>query len=127
MPVQGDRDMLRRALSNLIANAIRHTPAGGTIAIRLCSKANDRTYLEVINSGSVIPPEHLPRIFDRFYRVDESRQRQNEGGGLGLAIVKSIVEVHEGTVEVVSEAGFTTFTITLPTKLLLTRKATRNK
>jgi two-component system heavy metal sensor histidine kinase CusS len=76
--------------------------------------ANGLVCLEITNPGLTIPPEHLPRIFDRFYRVDQSRQRQHEGGGLGLSIVKSIIEVHDGKVAVVSDNGLTTFTVVLP-------------
>lgn len=115
-PVQGDRDMLRRAVSNLLVNAIRHTPADGQVLVRLSTRADGFTYLEVQNSGSYIKPEHLTHVFDRFYRVDQSRQRQSEGGGLGLAIVKSIIEVHEGMVTVSSDSKGTIFTLALPTQ-----------
>ncbi len=66
------------------------------------------------NPGDTIPPEHLPRLFDRFYRVDPSRQRSSGGTGLGLAITKSIVAAHGGTIGAISEAGLTRFEITLP-------------
>ena len=112
--IQGDRAMLRRALSNLLSNAIRHTPVGRSVLIRLDSSGEGRALLSVQNPGPEIPAEHLLRIFDRFYRVDPSRQRQSEGAGLGLAIVKSIVEAHEGNIEVISERGVTRFTINLP-------------
>jgi two-component system heavy metal sensor histidine kinase CusS len=113
-PLAGDRLMLRRALSNLLANAIHHTSAGNPIRVRL---ASDRGEIRVIveNPGPEIPPEHLPRLFDRFYRVDPARQRgeegSGEGAGLGLAIVKSIVEAHGGSVRVVSAMGLTQFQI----------------
>jgi two-component system heavy metal sensor histidine kinase CusS len=112
--VQGDRAMLRRAISNLLSNAIQHTPAGGSVVVILSSMANGFTSLAITNPGATIPPEHLPRIFDRFYRVDQSRQRQHESGGLGLAIVKSIIELHDGKVGVTSANGLTTFTVVLP-------------
>jgi two-component system heavy metal sensor histidine kinase CusS len=83
--------MLRRALANLLANAIRHTPAGGSIRVGIAATDNATT-LEIENSGEPIPPEHLSRIFDRFYRADPSRHRINEGAGLGLAITRSIVQ-----------------------------------
>lgn len=111
---QGDRSMLRRALSNLLSNAISHTPAGGKVSIRLSSTAIDRVQISVQNSGKGIPAEHQSRVFDRFYRIDPSRQRQREGVGLGLAIVKSIIEIHGGQVDARSNDGLTTFTITLP-------------
>lgn len=107
-----DRAMLRRALSNLISNAIRHTPSGGRIFVQLGRSASGETQLSIQNPGDGIPPEHLPRIFDRFYRIDPSRQHHNVG--LGLATVKSIVEAHAGTIEVTSGQGKTTFTISIP-------------
>ena len=112
--IQGDRAMLRRALSNLLSNALRHTPAGARVLLRLDSSGEGRALLSVQNPGPEIPAEHLPRIFDRFYRVDPSRQRQSEGAGLGLAIVKSIAEAHEGDINVTSERDITRFTISLP-------------
>lgn len=112
--VQGDRAMLRRALSNLLSNALRHTPEGGRVLIRLASSGEGGALLSVQNPGPEIPAEHLPRIFDRFYRIDPSRQRQSEGAGLGLAIVKSIVGAHEGDINVTSARGITRFTISLP-------------
>lgn len=112
--VTGDRLMLRRALSNLLSNAIRHTPTGQTVRVTLESSTRDGVGIIVENPGAPIPPEHLPRLFDRFYRVDPSRQRSGEGTGLGLAIVKSIVDVHGGRVEVKAIDDYTTFRITLP-------------
>jgi len=110
----GDRLMLRRALSNLISNAIRHTPPGQTMRVFLQSDA-DKAILSVENPGTKIPEEHLPRLFDRFYRVDPSRQRKGDGAGLGLAIVKSIVSAHGGSISVTSTNEATRFRITLPT------------
>jgi len=112
--VSGDRLMLRRALSNLISNAIRHTPPGQTVRVLLESCADEST-LSVENPGTKIPEEHLPRLFDRFYRVDPSRQRKGDGAGLGLAIVKSIVSAHGGSISVTSTNEATRFQITLPT------------
>jgi two-component system heavy metal sensor histidine kinase CusS len=114
LAVNGDRAMMRRAISNLLSNAIRHTPAGERIRIHLSTAANDTASLSVINPGSTIPAEHLPRVFDRFYRADPSRARQSEGAGLGLAIVRSIVEAHGGRVEAISDQHVTTFTLYLP-------------
>ncbi len=111
--VSGDRLMLRRALSNLLSNAIRHTPAGQTVWVKLESGLRDEIGIAVENPGAPIPTEHLPRLFDRFYRVDPSRQRGGEGTGLGLAIVKSIVDAHGGRIEVESTDVCTTFRITL--------------
>lgn len=110
---QGDRLMLRRALSNLLANAIRHTPKGSGVVV-LLGQESDGVTIAVRNPGIPIPPEHLPRLFDRFYRVDPARQRSGEGAGLGLAIVKSIVEMHRGKVAAKSDESGTEFRIGLP-------------
>jgi two-component system heavy metal sensor histidine kinase CusS len=112
--VTGDRLMLRRALSNLISNAIRHTPQGQTVKISFDSY-EDKAIVSVENPGMEIPAEHLPKLFDRFYRVDPSRQRKGDGAGLGLAIVKSIVEAHGGSISVSSSNKATRFQISLPT------------
>lgn len=112
--VQGDRLMLRRALSNLLSNAIRHTPKGGAVKVLIDQPSPGKTRLTVENSGMAIPSEHLPRLFDRFYRVDPSRQKASDGAGLGLAITKSIVEAHKGTIRAFSSHGSTRFEITFP-------------
>jgi two-component system heavy metal sensor histidine kinase CusS len=101
--VFGDKLMLRRALANLISNAIRHTPVGGRIRIRI-DVENGNTILAVENSGEPIPAEHLSRIFDRFYRADPSRHSSGEGAGLGLAITRSIIRAHGGEIYVKSGA-----------------------
>ena len=111
--VIGDKAMLRRALSNLLSNAVRHTPEGGSVAIRLRADAGCVS-VAVSNEGAPIAAEHLERIFERFYRVDPSRQRGAEGAGLGLAIVQSIVALHGGQVRARSEGGTTTFEMQLP-------------
>lgn len=113
--VPGDRTMLQRAIGNLVSNAIRYTPAGESVRVELGTTRDGGTSVIVENPGPDIPPEHLPKLFDRFYRVDPSRQR--DGGnttGLGLAIVKSIVEAHGGGVTVVSDGGRTRFQLRLP-------------
>ncbi len=110
----GDRRMLRRALSNLLSNAIRHSPPGATIRVNLNVTETGETRISIANPGPTIPAEHLPRLFDRFYRIDRSRQQSDEGVGLGLAIVKSIVNAHDGRIDVVSDNGCTQFVITLP-------------
>lgn len=114
--IRADRDMLLRAVSNLLSNAIRHTPNGGQVTVRV-EIEEQHIRLSVSNPGNLIPAEHLSKIFDRFYRVDASRQRDNQGGGLGLglAITKSIVELHKGSIGVHSDSGATTFTLSLPT------------
>jgi len=111
--VPGDRLMLRRALSNLISNAIRHTPPGHTVQVSLAGHG-DTVTVAVENPGTDIPSEHLPRLFDRFYRVDPSRQRKGAGAGLGLAIVKSIVDAHRGSITVTSSDQRTRFQLTFP-------------
>ncbi len=109
----GDRALIRRALSNLLSNAIRHTPAGQAVLVRLSS---DPAFvgLAVSNPGETIAASHLPKLFDRFYRVDPARQRDGDNVGLGLAIVKSIVEAHGGSVSARSAAGITEFRVTVP-------------
>lgn len=112
--VTGDRLMLRRAISNLLSNAIRHTPNGGTIAIKITHDPEGSTILTVENTGQPISPEHLPRLFDRFYRVDSSRFRTTENAGLGLAITRSILQAHGGDISARSEDGLTSFVLRLP-------------
>lgn len=111
--ITGDRAMLRRVLSNLLSNAIRFTPSGEAITVKV-SETNPLVKLSVENPGSEIPAVHLPRLFDRFYRVDPSRKRESEGAGLGLAIVRAIIEAHGGTIEVISEHGVTCFAMWFP-------------
>lgn len=110
---QGDRLMLRRALSNLLSNALRYTPRGKSVTVTLAPR-DTRLDVAVQNPGAEIPAQHLPHLFDRFYRVDPARQHLSDGAGLGLAIVKSIVAAHGGTVSVDSGAGLTRFTLSLP-------------
>jgi signal transduction histidine kinase len=116
--IMGDVDRLKQLLLNLISNAIKYTPDGGTVDVSL-SKNNGWAYLSVADTGTGIPAEDLPYIFDRFYRVDKARARAQSGqggAGLGLAIAKWIAQAHGGDIDVVSKVGEgTTFTITLPT------------
>ena len=112
--LQGDRLMLRRALSNLLSNAVRHTPAGRSVTVQIDHRKDGIVSIVVSNPGTPIPTQHLDKLFDRFYRTDPSRQRSSEGAGLGLAIVKSIVDAHGGTLAVTSNAISTRFKITLP-------------
>ena len=112
--MRGDRAQLALLLSNLIDNALRHTPAQGTVHVRL-DPAEGRAVLQVADTGEGIPAGELPRVFERFYRVDKARARQTGGTGLGLAIVRHVAEAHGGTVRVDSElARGTTFTVSLP-------------
>lgn len=112
--LQGDRLMLRRALGNLLSNALHHTPRGGTIRVSIGSSAAGKLCMSVENPGKTIPPAHLPRLFDRFYRVDASRHRVHEGAGLGLAITKSIIKAHGGEITVRSAEGMTSFDASFP-------------
>lgn len=112
---EGDPQMFRRAISNLISNALRYTPEGKAITVSIREQENDFE-LVIENPGTPIPEEHLPRLFDRFYRVDPSRQRKSEGSGIGLAIVKSIVTAHHGKVRVESDAVSTRFILSVPRK-----------
>ena len=96
-PAWADPDMLMRVFSNLCDNALRHTPAGGTVVIEARQQRN-LLEVAVTDSGKGIPPEALARVFDRFYRADTSRQVRTGGSGLGLTIVRAIVEAHGGTI-----------------------------
>lgn len=111
--VAGDRLMLERAIANLLSNAVRHTPRGGQIRLELSASA-ETVVIAVVNPGPAIPPEHLPRLFDRFYRVDPGQRADGMHTGLGLAIVKSITEAHGGSVRVESVPGMTRFELRLP-------------
>ena len=111
--VSADRLMLRRALGNLLSNAVRHSAANATLRVNI-SASPDAVTIRMENTGDTIPQEYLERVFDRFFRVDPSRQRSTEGTGLGLAITKSIIVAHGGTISVASIGAVTTFTIRLP-------------
>jgi heavy metal sensor kinase len=114
--VMGDASLLTQLLVNLLENAVRHTPAGGQIALSASrAPTTGEVVLTVADSGEGIALEHLPRLFDRFYRVDSARSRGTGGFGLGLAICQWIVQAHRGTIAVESTAGVgTTFKIRLP-------------
>jgi two-component system heavy metal sensor histidine kinase CusS len=107
----GDRLMMRRAFSNLLSNAIRHTTNGQQIHIDIQNVEPQQIRLRMDNPGEPISQEHLSRIFDRFYRADPSRQRNTDGAGLGLAITRSIIESHGGKISAASEAGIVRFEI----------------
>jgi len=113
-PVSGPYGHLRRVLDNLISNAVKFTPEGGTITLRLRQEGK-QVILEISDTGIGLPADQLERIFERFYQVDGSIKRKYGGMGLGLALVKEIVEVYGGCVTVESQVGEgTTFTIRLP-------------
>jgi signal transduction histidine kinase len=113
--LKADAGRLEQILRNLVSNARRHTPEGGRIDIR-ATREGGRLRLAVADTGSGIPAEHLPHVFDRFYRADPSRGRATGGAGLGLAIVRRLVEAHGGTVAAVSdgEGRGTTVTVSIP-------------
>ena len=112
--LEGNHHLLEQALINLLENAIRYSDSGSPIVLRAQRKL-DEVELSVVDSGSGIPADHLPRLFERFYRVDSGRSRDQGGTGLGLAIVKHIALIHGGVAGVESKPGFgSTFFITLP-------------
>ncbi len=112
--ILGDSEMLKMAVKNLIENAILYSDAGGQVGVGL--RADDGlAQISVTDNGVGIDPEHLERIFERFYRADPSRSRETGGTGLGLAIVKHVAQNHRGDVQVFSKPGFgSTFTMRLP-------------
>ncbi len=102
--IRGSRDELRSAFGNLVSNAIRYTPDGGCITLRW-RVADDGARFEVEDTGIGVAPEHIPRLTERFYRVDKSRSRETGGTGLGLAIVKHVLLRHQGQLDVQSQLG----------------------
>jgi len=115
-PVLADEDRLTQVLTNLLANALAYTPVGGDVTVSV-ARAGDEVRVSVTDSGVGIPPEHLPYIFDRFYRVDKSRSRGAGGGsGIGLTIARRLVEAHGGRIwaESTGENTGSVFTFTLP-------------
>jgi len=113
--LEGDEDRLRQALRNLIANAMHHTPPKGEVSVRV-QALDGWVEVQVRDTGDGIAPEHLPHVFERFYRADPSRARESGGTGLGLAIVDQIVRVHGGTVSASSDGlgQGATFTLRFP-------------
>ena len=113
--VLGEPDRLRQMVANLVENAARYTPAGGRVTVSVKAAGTDWALVEIADNGIGIPAEHLPRIFDRFYRVDPARGRATGGTGLGLSIVKLVAESHGGSVSVESTPGQgSRFTVRLP-------------
>jgi two-component system phosphate regulon sensor histidine kinase PhoR len=121
--IEADEDRLRQILINLLSNGISYTPDGGKVKVKIeplhSSTDRDDDYervrLTISDSGIGIPKKDLPRIFERFYRVDKARSRISGGTGLGLSIVKHLVDLHKGTIQVESEVGIgTKFLIDLP-------------
>ena len=113
LPARANADQLAQVLANLLSNAARYTPAGGTVTIRAERRPAD-LLVSIENSGEGIPPEDLDRVFERFYRVEKSRDRARGGAGIGLAIVKQLVESAGGRVGAESASGTTRFWFSLP-------------
>ena len=113
--VVGNEDHLYRLILNLAMNAIQYTPTGGTVLL-LLDRDDTSAILQVRDTGMGIAPQHLPRIFDRFYRVNSDRSRRTGGSGLGLSIAQAIAQAHRGTIQVQSQVGQgSLFTVHLPT------------
>src|SRR5690606_10225810 len=114
--IEGEKDRIQQIVLNLLSNAIAYTPEGGEISINLIEEEKDVKLL-ISDTGIGIAQKELPRIFERFYRVEKARSRSSGGTGLGLAIVKHLVDSHNGKIEVNSVEGVgTTFIVTLPKK-----------
>ena len=112
--IQLDQEKMQQCLLNIIGNAVKYTPEGGSVTIEL-SENREIVVIKITDTGIGIPEKDLPFIFDRFYRVDEARARKTGGTGLGLAISQQIVMLHQGTIEVDSNLGEgTTVSIKLP-------------
>jgi two-component system heavy metal sensor histidine kinase CusS len=112
--LRADRRLVQRALNNLFANAVRHAPPGTRVDVTIDALAGGSVQIAIANSGPGIAPEHLPRVFDRFYRTDPSRPDSAESSGLGLAIVQSIMRMHGGDATAKSGGALTTFTLRFP-------------
>ncbi|HEX3247075.1 MAG TPA: ATP-binding protein [Chloroflexota bacterium] len=102
--VEADPDRLQQVLLVLLDNALKHTPSGGKVTVT-ARRREDRAIIEVADTGAGIQPEHMPRIFDRFYRVDAARSRRNAGSGLGLPIARALVQAHGGELTLTSAPG----------------------
>jgi len=111
--VHARADELSQVVANLLQNAVRYTPADGRVVVRL-TRSDSEAIVRVTNDGSRIPPEDLPRVWERFFRVERSRDRASGGAGIGLAIVKRLIEDAGGRVGVSSDAASTTFWFSLP-------------
>ncbi|MGM9551059.1 MAG: ATP-binding protein [Clostridia bacterium] len=110
----GDKDRLEQVVTNIVSNAVKYTPSGGKIQV-VCGTGFTEAFIRVTDNGIGIPQKDLPRIFERFYRVDKARSRESGGTGLGLAIAKELVELHDGKINIESrENKGTVVTITLP-------------
>lgn len=114
-PVTVDAERIGQVLGNLLDNALRHTPAGGSVSLA-CRRVGHWVEITVSDTGEGIAPEHLPHLFDRFYRVDAARDRHQGGSGIGLAIARALIEAHGGGISVTSHGAGrgATFTLRLP-------------
>ena len=111
---RGDEDLLRRMFMNLLDNAIKYTPAGGSVSVELACEPSSVKII-VSDTGIGIPADQVPHIFERFYRVDKARSRADGGSGLGLAIAKWVAEAHRGSIDLISRSGHgSKFTVSLP-------------
>ena len=107
------RDYISQVIYNLLDNAVKFCPQGGTLWLRL-REGDNKVYVSIANEGATIPPEELSLLFDRFHKIDKSRTRNSDGWGLGLYIVKTIIGLHGEDISVTSLDGKTEFTFTLP-------------
>ena len=114
--VEVDRRRIGQVLGNLLSNALRHTPSDGHVTLRAATSGPDRMALLVSDTGEGIDAEHLPHLFERFYRADAARDRDHGGSGIGLAISRALVEAHGGTLRATSEGPGqgATFVVELP-------------
>jgi two-component system phosphate regulon sensor histidine kinase PhoR len=114
IPFVGDEDLLRRLMLNLLDNGIKYTPAGGSVTVKLVAGPPE-VRIVVSDTGVGIPAEAAPHVFERFYRVERARSREDGGSGLGLAIARWVAEAHGGEIKLTSSPGRgTTFTVSLP-------------
>jgi len=123
LKVRGSTDEMRSAISNLVYNAVNHTPAGTHITVRWQHVPTGAEF-SVEDDGPGIGPEHIPRLTERFYRVDKARSRQTGGSGLGLAIVKHAINHHDSRLDIVSTPGKSTrFSFVIPERLIASNSA----
>ena len=108
-----NQDYITQVIYNLLDNAVKFCPAGGTLGVRI-REGGGKAYISISNDGQTIPPEELPLVFDRFHKLDKSRSENRDGWGLGLYIVKTIVCSHGENISVSSRNGKTEFTFTMP-------------
>jgi len=112
--INGDRERIEQVILNIISNAIKYTPDGGKIDVS-AGRSGAHVWVRVKDNGIGIPEKDLPRLFERFYRVDKARSRESGGTGLGLSIAREILSQHKGDIQIESVLGEgTTVTITLP-------------